>query len=134
MTCQNKNARYVADFLADHPKVEKVHYLGNITEGHPQYDIYKKQCLGDGGVISFDIKGGEQEAFKWLDSLKLIHLAVSLGGTESLAQHPAAMTHADVKPEDRAKQGIGDNMIRLSVGVEHPDDLIADLKQAFDAV
>jgi len=134
MTCQNKNAKYVADFLGSHPKVEKVHYLGNIKKGHPQYHIYKKQCLGDGGIISFDIKGGEKEAFKWLDSLKLIHLAVSLGGTESLAQHPAAMTHSDVKPADRAKQGIGDNMIRLSIGVEHPDDLIADLKQAFDAV
>jgi methionine-gamma-lyase len=134
MTCQNKNARKVAEFLAKHPKVEKVHYLGNITEDHPQHAVYRKQCRGDGGIISFDIRGGEEEAFKWLDSLKLFHLAVSLGGTESLAQHPAAMTHSDVKPEDRAKQGIGDNMIRLSIGVEHPDDLIADIEQAFEHV
>ena len=81
-----------------------------------------------------DIHGGEKEAFKFLNALKLFHLAVSLGGTESLAQHPAAMTHADVSPENRAAQGIGENMVRLSIGVEHPDDLIADIEQAFNAV
>jgi methionine-gamma-lyase len=134
MTCQTKNAEKVADYLATHPKVERVHYLGRITKGHPQYEIYRKQCLGNGGIISFDIRGGEKEAFKWLNALKLIHIAVSLGGTESLAQHPASMTHADVSPENRARQGIGENMVRLSIGVEHPDDLIADLKQAFEAM
>lgn len=134
MTCQMKNAQKVADFLATHPKVERVHYLGHIRKDHPQYEIYQKQCVGDGGIISFDIRGGRREAFKWLNSLELIHIAVSLGGTESLAQHPASMTHADVSPENRARQGIGENMIRLSIGVEHPDDLIADLKQAFDAM
>jgi methionine-gamma-lyase len=122
----------VADYLANHPKVEKVYYLGHITEGDPAYPVYRRQCLGNGGVISFDVRGGEKEAFKWLNSLELFHIAVSLGGTESLAQHPAAMTHSDVSPEDRAHQGIGDNMIRLSIGVEHPEDLIADLEQAFE--
>ncbi len=134
MTCGTKNAQCVADYLAKHPKVDRVHYLGHITESHPQFAVYKKQCLGDGGVISFDIHGGEKEAFKFLNALKLFHIAVSLGGTESLAQHPAAMTHADVSPENRAAQGIGENMVRLSIGVENPDDLIADIEQAFNAV
>ncbi len=134
MTEINKNAKYVADYLRGHSKVGKVHYLGHLAEDHPQYHVYKNQCLGDGGVISFDIRGGEKEAFKFLDSLKLFHIAVSLGGTESLAQHPGAMTHADVSPEDRVKQGIGDNMVRLSVGVEYYEDLIADVEQALEAV
>ena len=134
MTCQTENAQYVADYLAKHPKVERVQYLGHIKESDPQYDVFRKQCQGTGGIIAFDIRGGEKEAFKWLNALELVHIAVSLGGTESLAQHPASMTHADVSPEDRKHQGIGDSMIRLSVGVEHPDDLIADLQQAFDAV
>jgi methionine-gamma-lyase len=134
MTCEMKNAQYVADFLAKHPKVERVHYLGHISEDDPQFAVFRKQCLGTGGVISFDVRGGEKEAFKLLNGLQLFHIAVSLGGTESLAQHPASMTHADVSPEDRAHQGIGENMVRLSVGVEHAEDLIADLEQAFKAV
>ncbi len=105
MTCQTKNAQRVADYLATHPKVERVYYLGRIERDDPQYAVFQKQCEGTGGVIAFDIRGGEKEAFKWLDSLKLIHLAVSLGGTESLAQHPAAMTHSDVSPEDRKLPG-----------------------------
>jgi len=134
MTCQTKNAQRVADYLATHPKVERVYYLGRIERQDPQYSVLEKQCEGMGGIIAFDIRGGENAAFKWLNALELIHIAVSLGGTESLAQHPASMTHADVSPEDRKHQGIGENMIRISVGVEHPDDLIADLQQAFDAV
>jgi methionine-gamma-lyase len=134
MTCQTKNAQKVADYLASHPKVERVHYLGHVTEKDPQYEVFRKQCLGTGGIISFDVRGGEREAFKWLNALKLIHIAVSLGGTESLAQHPASMTHADVSPQDRAAQGIGESMIRLSIGVENPEDLIADLEQAFEAL
>ena len=134
MTEINKNAKYVADYLKSHPKVEKVHYLGHLREDHPQYHVYKKQCLGDGGVISIDVRGGEKEAFKFLDALKLFHIAVSLGGTESLAQHPGAMTHADVSSEDKVKQGIGENMVRLSVGIEHYEDLIADVQQALDLV
>ncbi len=134
MTCQAKNAQIVADYLASHPKVERVHFLGHVDEKNPQYKVFQKQCLGTGGIISFDVRGGEKEAFKWLNALELIHIAVSLGGTESLAQHPASMTHADVSPEARARQGIGEGMIRLSIGVENPEDLIADLKQAFEAL
>ncbi len=134
MTSQMKNARYVADFLADHAKVDEVHYLGHITEEHPQFDVYKRQCVTPGAMVSFDIHGGEAEAFKFLNSLKLIHLAVSLGGTESLAQHPATMTHSDIPAKDQPAMGITPALIRLSIGVEHPEDLIADIAQALNSV
>ncbi len=133
MTCQMKNARYVADFLLDHPKVDRVYYLGHLTEDDPQFSVYRKQCLAPGGVISFDIVGGRDEGFRFLNALKLFHLAVSLGGTESLAEHPATMTHSDLTPEERSGMGIGERMIRLSIGVEHPEDLICDLRQALAA-
>ncbi|NWG20693.1 MAG: cystathionine gamma-synthase family protein [Chloroflexi bacterium] len=134
MTAQMKNARHVAEFLNAHPKVARVHYLGNLCDGDPQYDVYQRQCIAPGGMISFEVAGGEAEAFRFLNALKLIHLAVSLGGTESLAEHPATMTHADVDPEERLELGITPAMVRLSIGVEHPDDLIADLEQALAAV
>ncbi len=134
MTSQMKNARYVADFLAEHPKVEKVYYLGHLTPEDPQYAIYRKQCLAPGSMISFDLYGGKPAAFRFLNHLKLIKLAVSLGSTESLAEHPATMTHADVPPEEQQRMGISDKMIRLSIGVEHPEDLIADIEQALQAV
>ncbi|MCB9137185.1 MAG: cystathionine gamma-synthase family protein [Caldilineaceae bacterium] len=134
MTAQMKSARYVADYLADHPKVEKVYYLGHLTEADPDYPVYRKQCLAPGGMISFQIVGGEKEAFRFLNALHLFHLAVSLGGTESLAEHPGAMTHSDVDPEERMEMGITPNMVRLSIGVEHPEDLIVDLKQALAQV
>jgi len=134
MTSQMKNARYVANFLAEHPKVARVYYLGHLTENDPQYAIYRKQCLAPGAMIAFDIVGGEAQAFRFLNALKLIKLAVSLGGTESLAEHPASMTHADVDPAERIAMEITDKMIRLSIGVEHPDDLLIDLAQALDAV
>ncbi|MCW5935251.1 MAG: cystathionine gamma-synthase family protein [Fimbriimonadia bacterium] len=132
MDCQNRNARFVADFLCDHPQVEKVYYLGHLTESDPQYEIYRKQCDAPGGMISFEVKGGEREAFRFLNALKLIKLAVSLGSTESLAEHPHTMTHASMCPEDKQQFGITENMIRLSVGVEHPEDLITDLNQALE--
>ncbi len=132
MTSQMKNARYVADFLADHPKVDRVYYLGHLTENEPGHGVYRRQCLAPGGMVSFDIVGGEEEAFRFLDSLQLFKLAVSLGGTESLAEHPATMTHSDIPPEDRARMGISQSMVRLSIGVEHPEDLKADLAQALD--
>lgn len=134
MTAQMKTARHVADFLADHPKVARVHYLGHLSESDPQYALYRRQCLAPGGMIAFEVVGGEAEAFRLLNGLRLIHLAVSLGGTESLAEHPASMTHSDVDPEERMEMGITPAMVRLSVGVEHPDDLIADLEQALRAV
>ncbi|HWQ12125.1 MAG TPA: cystathionine gamma-synthase family protein [Roseiflexaceae bacterium] len=134
MTAQMKSARYVANFLADHPKVERVYYLDHLPESDPQQAIYRRQCLAPGAMISFDIHGGEAQAFRFLNALRLIKLAVSLGGTESLAEHPASMTHSDVDPEERMELGITDKMVRLSVGVEHPEDLIADLEQALAAV
>ncbi|RMI15242.1 MAG: cystathionine gamma-synthase family protein [Calditrichaeota bacterium] len=134
MTSQMKNARYVADFLADHPKVERVYYPGHLTEGDPQFDIYRRQCLAPGAMISFDIRGGEKEAFRFLNALKLFKLAVSLGSTESLAEHPATMTHSDVEPEEQQRMGITEKMIRLSIGVEHFEDLLADIEQALAAV
>jgi methionine-gamma-lyase len=134
MTAQMKSARGVADFLAGHPKVERMYYLGHLTESDPEHAIYRRQCLAPGSVISFDIVGGEAEAFRFLNALRLVKLAVSLGGTESLAEHPASMTHSDVDPDERISMGITDRMIRLSIGVEHPEDLIADLEQALEMV
>ena len=134
MTCQMKNARYVADFLADHPRVARVHYLGHLTTNDPQYAIYHHQCSAPGAMISFEVVGGEAEAFRLLNALRLIRLAVSLGSTESLAEHPASMTHADVDPEERIELGIAPAMVRISVGVEHPEDIIADLRQALEQV
>jgi methionine-gamma-lyase len=134
MTCMMKNAEQIADFLALHPKVDRVHYLGQLKEGDPQWLLYRRQCSAPGSVISFEIRGGEKEAFRFLNALQLIRLAVSLGGTESLAEHPATMTHADISPEEQRRMGITPAMVRLSVGVESPGDLIADLEQALKAV
>jgi methionine-gamma-lyase len=134
MTAMMKNARYVADFLNGHPKITAVHYLGLLCEGDPQYAVFRKQCAGPGSLIAFEMEGGEPAAFRFLNALKLVKLAVSLGGTESLAEHPASMTHSDVPPEDQARMGITPGMVRLSVGVEHFEDIIEDLKQALDAV
>jgi methionine-gamma-lyase len=133
MTCQMKNARHVATYLANHPKVERLYYLGSLDPSTPQGKIYQRQCLAPGSVISFDIRGGEKEAFAFLDALKLVKLAVSLGGTESLAEHPGTMTHADVPPAEQKRMGISPKMVRLSIGVENPGDLIRDLEQALKA-
>ncbi|HSG82281.1 MAG TPA: cystathionine gamma-synthase family protein [Gemmatimonadota bacterium] len=134
MTAQMKNAQYVADFLADHPKVERVNYLGHISENHPQYDLYRRQCLAPGSMVAFDLRGGEAEVFRFLNALKLIHIAVSLGGTESLAEHPATMTHSDIPASDQPRMGITPALVRLSIGVEHYEDLIADIEQALAEV
>ncbi len=133
MEKQAQNAAKVAEFLNSHPKVEKVYYLGNLKESDgEQYRIKQRQCSSDGAMISFDIKGGEIEAFRFLNALKLIHLAVSLGSTESLAQHPATMTHVDVDSALRKKLAITEKMVRISIGVEHHDDLIYDIEQALE--
>ena len=134
MELQAANATKVARFLAGHDKVAQVYYLGLLEPGHPQYDIYKRQYSSPGAMLSFEVKGGEAEAFRFLNSLKLIKLAVSLGSTESLAEHPKTMTHADVAEEDKQAIGITDNLVRLSVGVEHADDLIWDIGQALEQV
>lgn len=134
MDIQARNAQHVADFLNQHPLVEKVYYIGNITEKDAAlYAIKQKQCLTNGGMISFDVKGGEKEAFKFLNALQLIKLAVSLGSTESLAEHPATMTHVDVDESLRNELSITEKMVRLSIGVEHHEDIIADINQALEA-
>lgn len=133
MDRSNANARLVAEILRDHPKVAKVHHLAFLEEGSKAQAVYARQCTGAGSTFAFDIKGGEKEAFAFLNALQIFKLAVSLGGTESLASHPAAMTHSGVPAEVRARIGVLDTTIRLSVGIEHPDDLIADLIQALAA-
>ncbi len=134
MTAAMKNARYVAHFLDEHPKVDAVHYLGLLSERHPMFKVYRRQCLSPGSLISFEIQGGEPAAFRFLDALQLVKLAVSLGGTESLAEHPASMTHADVPPDEQARMGMTPSMVRLSVGVEHYSDILADVEQALGVV
>jgi methionine-gamma-lyase len=131
---QQRNAQQVAAFLASHPKVRQVCYLGLLTPEDPEHEIYQKQQTGPGSLISFYIRGGEQEAFAFLDHLKVFKLAVSLGSTESLAQHPAAMTHSGLTPEDKLLWGVTDDLVRLSIGIENHEDLIWDLRQALEQV
>ena len=134
MEKQCANAQIVTRFLNEHPAIRKVSYLGLLNEEDAGYDIYKKQCDAPGAMLSFYIQGGEKEAFAFLNHLKLVKLAVSLGSTESLVQHPATMTHAAVDPADKQRLGITPSLIRLSVGVEHPDDLMQDLSQALGKI
>ncbi|WP_426165903.1 cystathionine gamma-synthase family protein [Sandarakinorhabdus sp. DWP1-3-1] len=134
MSRAGENAAKVCAFLRDHPKVERVGYLGFLEPGSRQADIYARHCSGAGSTFSLIVKGGEAEAFRLLDNLRLVKLAVSLGGTESLASHPAAMTHLSVSRERKADLGITDNLVRVSIGVEDADDLIADFEQALAAV
>lgn len=135
MDIQSSNADKIAAFLNEHPKVEKVYFLGNLTEKDGlQYHIKEKQCYTNGGMISFDVKGGEKEAFIFLNALKLIKLAVSLGSTESLAEHPATMTHVDVDPTLLEQLSITGKMVRLSVGVEFYEDIIYDINQALEKI
>jgi len=128
-----ENAAKVCDFLIRHPKVEGLGYLGMIKDARQQ-DIYDRHCLGAGSTFSLLLKGGEAECFRFLDSLKIAKLAVSLGGTETLASHPASMTHLSVPDERKAALGITDNLVRVSIGIEDPDDLIADFEQALERV
>ncbi|MFS8148846.1 cystathionine gamma-synthase family protein [Rhizobium sp. BR 249] len=130
----NSNARAVADFLRDHPKVETVHYLPYHDPDSPSGRTFAAQCTGAGSTFSFDIRGGQPASFKFLNALQVFKLAVSLGGTESLASHPAAMTHSGVPADVRERIGVLESTIRLSIGIEHPDDLIADLELALQAV
>jgi cystathionine gamma-lyase len=130
MKAHYENALTVAKYLEEHPCVERVNYPA--LPSHPQHEIHKKQSKGMSGMMSFYLRGNLNETIQFLKHLKVFALAESLGGYESLAEHPALMTHASVPAEERVKLGIGDNLIRLSVGVEDVEDLIADLEQAFD--
>jgi methionine-gamma-lyase len=137
MSRAGENAIKVCEFLRTHPNVERVGYLG-FLESTPgmerQADIYRRHCTGAGSTFSLIVKGGEKEAFAFLDALKIAKLAVSLGGTETLASHPAAMTHLSVPEERKQALGITDNLVRISIGVEDADDLIADFAQALDSI
>jgi len=133
MSRAGENAVKVCEFLRQHPKVDSMGYLGFITDARQQ-DIYDRHCNGAGSTFSLLVKGGEAEAFRFLDALKIAKLAVSLGGTETLASHPAAMTHLSVPEARKAALGITDNLVRISIGVEDADDLIADFDQALAAI
>ncbi|CDZ49325.1 cystathionine gamma-synthase family protein [Neorhizobium galegae] len=128
----NTNALAVADFLRGHPNVENIHYLPYHDPASPVGQVFAAQCSGGGSTFSFDIRGGQPASFRFLNALQIFKLAVSLGGTESLASHPATMTHSGVPAEVRQRIGVLDSTIRLSIGIEHPDDLIADLTIALD--
>lgn len=129
MQRHSENGRAVAEYLANHPKIENVYWPGFKT--HPNHNIAKSQMNDFGGMVSFTTKGNDyEEAIKIVENLKIFTLAESLGGVESLAGHPASMTHASIPREEREKTGVVDSLIRLSVGIEDKDDLLADLKQA----
>ncbi len=128
------NAQTVAEYLRDHPKVASITFLGFVAEGTPQRAVYDRQCRAGGSTFAFRVKGGEAAAFRFLDRLKLLRFAVSLGGSETLITHPATTTHYAVPRALRELVGVDDSTLRLSVGIEHVDDLIADLAQALEAV
>ena len=131
LTAQD-NARQIAEYLDEHDKVEWVAYPG--LPGHPQLELQLRQADGPGSLISFGLKGGIEAGAKLMDTLQVMTLAVSLGGVETLIEHPASMTHAGMTPEQRAAADITDGLVRISVGCEDVEDLLADLKQALDKV
>jgi len=133
MSRAGENAAKVCAWLKSHPKVAGLGYLGMIDDPRQQ-DIFDRHCTGAGSTFSLLLKGGEAECFRFLDALKIAKLAVSLGGTETLASHPASMTHLSVPDERKAALGITDNLVRISIGIEAADDLIADFEQALAAV
>jgi methionine-gamma-lyase len=134
MRASSDNAAKVAGYLAQHPKIASVNYLGHLKSGDPRAAVFAKQCLAAGSTFSFFIRGGEAEAFRMLDALQVMKLAVSLGGTETLISHPASTTHSGVAKETRDRMGVTDALIRISVGIENADDLIADLEQALTKI
>ncbi len=134
MEKQASNAMEVAKWLETHPKVDYVNYLGLLKEDNENYATYKKQYSSPGAMLSMFVKGGEKESFQFLNALNLIKLAVSLGSTESLAQHPASMTHIGIPAEERNEIGITDALVRISIGVENPADLIWDIEQALEKI
>jgi cystathionine beta-lyase/cystathionine gamma-synthase len=132
MERHNKNGMLVAKYLEKHPKVKKVYYPG--LPSHPQHSVAKRQMKGFGGVVSFEIKGDFEKTVKFVESLKLCALAASLGGTETLVTQPATSSHYFISPEQRRKLGVTDQLIRLALGIEDPEDIIADLKQALNKI
>src|SRR3954468_6252331 len=134
MRAASDNAARVAGYLAQHPKVASVNYLGHLKPGDPRAEVFARQCQSAGSTFSFSVRGGEAEAFRMLDALQVMKLAVSLGGTETLISHPASTTHSGVPKETRDRMGVTDALIRILVGIENADDLIADLEQALTKI
>lgn len=134
MEASARGALKVAEFLRDHPKIDNVWFLDFLPKDHPDRPVHERQNSSAGSTFSFEVKGGEKEAFALLDRLQVIKLAVSLGGTETLASHPAAMTHSGMPQPELKKLGITPALIRISIGIEDPDDLILDLEQALEGV
>jgi cystathionine beta-lyase/cystathionine gamma-synthase len=132
MEAHQRGAMALATMLASHPKVERVYYPG--LPGHPGHELAKSQQHGFGGMLSLDVKGGRAQAERVLTGTTLFQLAESLGGVESLMEYPETMSHASMTPEARRAAGISEKTIRVSVGIEHPDDLVADMKSAVDAI
>ena len=132
MRRQAKSAQKLARLLTDHPKVERVFYPELLEPDDPQYQIYRAQCTGPGSLIAFEVAGGKEEAFQVLNRFEVFRLAVSLGGTESLAEHPMSMTHSDVPPAMLESHGVTPGMIRISIGLEHISDLRRDLRYALE--
>lgn len=132
MEKQASNAAKLADFLKAHPKITKVYYVGHIAEDDPQFELAQRQMNGGGAMLAFDIQGGEPAAFKFLNAVKLAKLAVSLGSTETLASHPFTMSSSNMSLADRQAVGITPSMVRISTGIENPDDLIRDFSRALD--
>jgi cystathionine gamma-synthase/methionine-gamma-lyase len=128
------NAQAVAEYLAAQPKVAEVTWLGVLPRGSASKAVYDRQCKGAGSTFSFSLRGGEAEAFRFLDQMRLLKVAVSLGGSETLICHPATTTHYSIPREHQAAAGIGEGTLRLSVGLEHPDDLIAEMARGLAAV
>lgn len=131
MTKAVQNATVVAEYLAQHPKVAHVHFPAFLPQGSPARRVFEEQSGAAGTTFSFEVQGGLAEAFAFLNRLKIFKLAVSLGGTESLISHPGSTTHSGISADERKLIGITDALIRVSIGIEHPDDLIADIAQAF---
>jgi cystathionine beta-lyase/cystathionine gamma-synthase len=128
MAAHERNARALAEFLTRHKSVERVYFPGLAT--HPQHELAKRQMSGFGGMLSFDIRGGRAAAFRFIQALEIFAFAESLGGVESLVEHPETMSHASMTPEARRAAGITESNIRLSTGIESPDDLVADVAHA----
>jgi methionine-gamma-lyase len=132
MEKHESNAMVIAKWLEENPKVERVYYPG--LESHPQHELAKKQASGFGAMIAFELKGGMEAGITLMNSVEMIHLAVSLGNVDSLIQHPASMTHSPYSREERLAAGITDGLVRLSVGIEEPEDILADLEHAFSKI
>ncbi len=134
VTRQAENASMLASFLSSHDKVESVTHLSLLSPGGDGYEVYKRQCLGPGAMISFEVAGGKQGAFRLLNSIRLVSLATSLGGSESLASHPGSTSHSTMSDRERSAVGVSPGLIRLSVGLEDPSDLVADFARALSHV